>query len=54
MAQNEKTSKRIASEASKILRDKKASAMAKSVAGSALTQAADHAAMPAVGKRRFK
>jgi hypothetical protein len=42
MAANEKTSKRVASEASKILRDKKASAIAKSVAGSALTQAPDH------------
>lgn len=42
MAANEKTSKRIATEASKILQDKKASALAKSVAGSALTQAPDH------------
>ncbi len=46
MAQNEKTSKRVASEASKILRSKKASAMAKSVAGSALTQAPDHGPKP--------
>jgi len=54
MAANEKTSKRVASDASKILRDKKASAIAKSIAGSALTQAPDHAAKPATGKRRTK
>ncbi len=41
MARNEKTSKRVASKASKILRSKKASKDAKSVAGSALTQAPD-------------
>jgi len=52
MVVNEKTSKRVASEASKILRDKKASKIAKSVAGSALTQAPDHAARTAVSKRR--
>ena len=52
MAENEKTSKRVASEASKILRDKKASKIAKSLAGSALTQAPDHAARPAISKRR--
>lgn len=38
---NEKTSKFVASEASDILRSKKASDEAKSVAGSALTQAPD-------------
>lgn len=54
MAENEKTSKRVASEASKILRDKKASAIAKSVAGSALTQAPDHVSKRIAGKRRSK
>ena len=54
MAENEKISKRVASEASKILRDKKASAIAKSVAGSALTQAPDHAPKQATGKRRSR
>lgn len=56
MAENEKTSKRVASEASKILRDKKASAIAKSVAGSALTQVPDHKSSPkrTPGKRRSK
>lgn len=54
MAENEKTSKRVASEASKILRDMKASAIAKSVAGSALTQVPDHAPKRAAGKRRSK
>jgi len=54
MAANEKTSKRVASEASKILRDKKASAIAKSVAGSALTQAPDHVAKRTASKRRSK
>ena len=41
MAKNrdEKTSSRVASEASKILRDSKATKQEKSVAGSALTQA---------------
>jgi len=41
MAKNEKTSKRVASKASKILRSAKSSKATKSVAGSALTQAAD-------------
>lgn len=41
MARNEKTSKRVASKASKILRDPKSSKTAKSVAASALTQAPD-------------
>ena len=54
MAANEKTSKRVASEASKILRDKKASAIAKSVAGSALTQAPDRGAKRTASKRRSK
>jgi hypothetical protein len=39
---NEKTSARVASEASDILRDKHETAQEKSVAGSALTQAPDH------------
>jgi len=39
MARNEKTSKRVASKASKILRDPKSTKAEKSVAGSALTQA---------------
>ena len=39
MARNEKTSKSVASKASKILRNPKSSKAAKSVAGSALTQA---------------
>lgn len=39
MAGNEKTSKTVASKASKILSNPKSSAAAKSVAGSALTQA---------------
>jgi hypothetical protein len=39
---NEKTSARVASEASDILRDKHETAHEKSVAGSALTQAPDH------------
>jgi hypothetical protein len=38
-SQNEKTSSKVASEASKILRDPKATKQEKSVAGSALTQA---------------
>ena len=54
MAENEKTSKRVASEASKILRSRTASAMAKSVAASALTQAPDHKAAPKRAKRRPK
>jgi hypothetical protein len=56
MAENEKTSKRVASEASRILRSRTASAMAKSVAGSALTQAPDRKAAPkrTVGKRHSK
>ncbi|MFH1071093.1 MAG: hypothetical protein V1794_15850 [Candidatus Glassbacteria bacterium] len=41
MARNDKTSKRVASKASKILSSKTSSKAAKSVAGSALTQAAD-------------
>jgi hypothetical protein len=56
MARNEKTSARVATEASKILRSKRASKIAKSVAGSALTQAPDRksAAKGAAGKRRAK
>ena len=56
MAKNEKTSKRVATEASTILRSKTASKIAKSVAGSALTQAPDHKAAPkgAVAKHRSK
>lgn len=41
MARNEKTSKKVAKKASKLLRDKKSSKAVKSVAGSALTQAPD-------------
>lgn len=41
MAKNEKTSKEVASKASKLLRSKKSSKTVKSVAGSALTQAPD-------------
>ncbi|MEH6628293.1 MAG: hypothetical protein V7739_17810 [Motiliproteus sp.] len=41
MAKNEKTSKKVATAASKILRDPKATKAQKSVAGSALTQRAD-------------
>ena len=41
MGKNEKTSKRVASAASKVLRDPKSSRAAKSVAASALTQAPD-------------
>jgi hypothetical protein len=41
MARNEKTSKRVAKIASKQLRSKKASSAARSIAGSALTQAPD-------------
>lgn len=41
MATNEKTSKRVATEASKILRSKTATKVEKSVAASALTQAPD-------------
>ncbi|MDR2463736.1 MAG: hypothetical protein LBD30_08170 [Verrucomicrobiales bacterium] len=41
MAENETTSKRIGSLASKVLRDPKASKEAKSVAASALTQRPD-------------
>jgi hypothetical protein len=43
MAKNEKTSKKAASTAGKILRDPKSSKEAKSIAGSALTQAPDKA-----------
>jgi hypothetical protein len=41
MANNEKTSKRVASKASKLLRNPKSPKDVKSVAGSALTQAPD-------------
>lgn len=41
MARNEKTSKKVASKAAKQLRSRKSSKAAKSVAGSALTQAPD-------------
>lgn len=41
MARNEKTSKRVASKAAKILRDPQSTKAEKSVAASALTQAAD-------------
>jgi len=41
MANNEKTSKNVASKASKVLKDKKSTKDQKSVAGSALTQAPD-------------
>ena len=41
MAKNEKTSAKVASKASKLLRSKKTSKNVKSVAGSALTQARD-------------
>lgn len=41
MAKNEKTSKKVASKASEILRDGRSSARAKSVAASALSQAPD-------------
>jgi hypothetical protein len=41
MAKNEKTSKKAATEASKVLRDPKSTKIEKSVAGSVLTQAPD-------------
>ena len=41
MAKNEKTSKEVGKKASELLRDKKAPAKTKSVAGSALTQSPD-------------
>lgn len=41
MAKNEKTSKKVGSTASKLLRDKKTPKDVKSVAGSALTQRPD-------------
>ena len=41
MAKNERTSKKVASQASKILRDGRSSKASKSVAASALTQAAN-------------
>jgi hypothetical protein len=41
MARNEKTSKRVASKAARILSDPKSTKPAKSVAASALTQTAD-------------
>lgn len=50
MARNEKTSKGVASKASKILRDPKATKAQKSVAASALTQAPDRSK----GRRRRK
>lgn len=53
MADNEKTSKRVASEASKLLRSKTASRLVKSVAGSALTQAPDKK-KTSVGRRMRK
>lgn len=43
MANNEKTGPKAAANASKVLRDPKASAAAKSAAGSALSQAPDKA-----------
>ncbi len=41
MARNEKTSKRVASRAARLLRNRKTPKNVKSVAGSALTQAPD-------------
>jgi hypothetical protein len=41
MAKNEKTSKRVAKEASQVLQDPKSTKKEKSVAGSALAQAPD-------------
>jgi hypothetical protein len=41
MAKNEKTSKKVATKASKVLQDPKSTKMEKSVAGSALSQAPD-------------
>jgi hypothetical protein len=41
MARNEKTSKKVGTKASKLLRSKKTSKTVKSVAGSALTQRPD-------------
>lgn len=41
MAKNEKTSARVATEASKVMEDPKSTKMEKSVAASALTQAPD-------------
>lgn len=41
MARNEKTSKKVASKASKLLKSPRTSKAVKSVAGSALTQAPD-------------
>jgi len=41
MAKNEKTSKRVATKASELLRSKKSTTKVKSVSASALTQAAD-------------
>jgi hypothetical protein len=41
MAKNEKTSARVATEASKVMKDPKSTKMEKSVAASALTQAPD-------------
>ncbi len=41
MVKNEKTSKKVASTAGKVLRDPKASKEEKSIAGSTLTQAPD-------------
>lgn len=42
MARNEKTSKKVASQAAKILANPKSTKAQKSVAASALTQAPDH------------
>jgi len=42
MAKNEKTSAKVASQAAKVLANPNASAKAKSIAGSALTQVRDH------------
>jgi hypothetical protein len=54
MAKNEKTSQRVATEASKILRSKTASKIAKSVAGSTLTQAPDHKSAPKVSRAKVR
>jgi hypothetical protein len=47
MAKNEKTSKRVASAAAKLLGDPQTPKTVKSVAGSALTQRPDHKLKPA-------
>jgi len=46
MARNERTSKRVASKAGRLLRKKSTSKATKSVAGSALTQAPDRKKKP--------